>query len=109
DGDVVAAISFRPDGSLAGSERAALFPEIARRVSNRRAGSPVDLDRSACSRLRRAVETAGMRAELLVGRDQIEAAGRIAGAAHRLAFSHPVLHDELFAELRWPDPGGEPS
>ncbi|WP_306357626.1 MULTISPECIES: Rv1355c family protein [unclassified Nocardia] len=78
------------------------FAALLGRHTNRRAGSGEPLVPGVSQALADRAEVAGARLRMVTARAEIEAAAEILGAAERIRYLTPRLHEEMFAELRWP-------
>jgi nitroreductase/molybdopterin/thiamine biosynthesis adenylyltransferase len=101
DPTVVAALTFAPDAAAASSPLAELLTSVVARTTNRRVEERVPLARSTLATIAASVRGCGAHLDLASDEFSLAEAGRIAGAADRVRFFHPDLHDELVAELRW--------
>lgn len=93
-------------GSESNAELAALFGPMLARETNRRIGTPHDIDPQFLAELEAmaAAQDAGLR--LIVDRSGIDELAAIMAAADRVRYLTPRLHSEMVAELRWP---GDPN
>jgi molybdopterin/thiamine biosynthesis adenylyltransferase len=82
--------------------RAALYPSLLRRETNRRLGAPTRLADDIQGSLEGAATREGARLHLLTGRTEIDSAADILAAADRIRYLTPELHAEMTSELRWP-------
>jgi hypothetical protein len=65
-------------------------------------GQPTPIEPPTIQLLSRAVEREGSQLRLLTARDKIEACGELVAESDRIRFLTPLLHKEMFSELRWP-------
>ncbi len=78
------------------------YSALLARHTNRRAGSGEPLATGVTQALTARAEAAGTRLRMVIERAEIETAAEILGAAERIRYLTPRLHEEMFAELRWP-------
>ena len=81
---------------------AELYAPMLARGTNRHHGNPQPIDDNIMEMLTAAAEREGARLHLLTGERQLSCAATIFGAADRIRYLTPRLHDEMFAELRLP-------
>jgi molybdopterin/thiamine biosynthesis adenylyltransferase/nitroreductase len=78
------------------------YDAVLQRETNRRAGTPTDLDAETAAALTDAAAGEGGRLNLLTARADIDRAAGLFAAADRIRYLTPSLHGEMIAELRWP-------
>jgi len=83
-------------------EIAPLAPRIRTRAANRRMGQPTPIDTHTVNLLSKSVEREGARLRLLTARPQIDRCAQLLAESDRIRFLTPVLHREMFSELRFP-------
>ncbi|NKX88685.1 Rv1355c family protein [Nocardia coubleae] len=95
---LVARLRLRPGTD---AELAADYPLACARHTNRRLGNAADLPDSVLPALARA---AGEQAivHAITGRERLAEAADLLGASDRVRYLTPQLHQQLYAELRWP-------
>ncbi|RFD26695.1 Rv1355c family protein [Mycobacterium uberis] len=76
-------------------------PMLARRT-NRHHGTPQTLNDETVRLLTVAAESEGAQLHLLTDRDDLSRVAAIFGAADRIRYLTPRLHQEMLSELRWP-------
>ncbi|MCV7088944.1 Rv1355c family protein [Mycobacterium interjectum] len=81
---------------------AALYEPMLARETNRHCGTPQSLDDQTIKLLTAAAEREDARLHLLTDRDDLSRAATIFGAADRIRYLTPQLHNEMVSELRWP-------
>jgi molybdopterin/thiamine biosynthesis adenylyltransferase len=81
---------------------AELYAPMLARGTNRHHGIPQPIDDKIIELLTAAAEHEGARLSLLAGESQLSRAATIFGAADRIRYLTPRLHDEMFSELRLP-------
>jgi hypothetical protein len=81
---------------------AGLYESMLRRVTNRRPGDRVSVPLDTIDALADAARDEGARLHLLTDRAQLDSAADLLGAADRTRYLTPLLHAEMFGELRWP-------
>ncbi|MCV7006883.1 Rv1355c family protein [Mycobacterium gordonae] len=87
---------------------ATLYQPMLLRATNRYCGAPTPLDPTTVKLLADAAATEGAALRLLSDRAEIDRAAEILGAADRIRYLTPKLHEEMISELRWPgDPSAE--
>ncbi len=96
-GDVVAAITTRPDAPAADG----LLVALRHRRTHRAPGTRSALTTDEVAALTAAAAHHGARLDLCRHPDELDELGRIVGACDRIRFLNPHLHRELFAELRF--------
>jgi molybdopterin/thiamine biosynthesis adenylyltransferase/nitroreductase len=102
DPSVAALVTF--DGGDAELEDdAALFPQLAERVTNRRTGRRSPLAGDAMTALADAARVRGARLDLVTGDEEMAELARIVGAGERIRHLTRELHREMVDELRWTD------
>lgn len=79
-----------------------LYEPMLARGTNRHRGTPQPLDDEVIALLTAGAEREGARLHLLTDKDDLAAAATIFAAADRIRYLTPRLHQEMFAELRWP-------
>lgn len=82
--------------------RAAFYPALLHRETNRHLGAPTSLADDVQEALAIAADREGARLCLLTERAQIDSAADILAAADRIRYLTPALHAEMMSELRWP-------
>lgn len=85
---------------------AELYQPMLARETNRHHGTPQPLDDETIESLTAAAAREGAHLHLLTGKDEISCAAAIFGAADRIRYLTPRLHEEMISELRWP---GDPN
>lgn len=83
-------------------EFAALYPAVLARQTNRRFGDAGDLPLGTATLLNEAAAAEGATMHLLTDRSAIASAAELLGAAERLRYLTPPLHDELKTQIRRP-------
>ncbi|WP_280355653.1 Rv1355c family protein [Nocardia otitidiscaviarum] len=78
------------------------YPALLERHTNRHAGNGEPLASAVSHALTTRAVAAGASLRMVVDRAEIEVAADILGAAERIRYLTPRLHEEMFAELRWP-------
>ncbi|BBX71185.1 Rv1355c family protein [Mycolicibacterium psychrotolerans] len=86
-----------PDRELAG-----LFDAMLRRETNRHRGTRTALEDHTVAALTAAAETEGARLRLLTDPRDLSDAASLLSAADRIRYLTPMLHAQMFDELRWP-------
>jgi ThiF family len=81
---------------------APLLGAVATRTSNRRPGTPQEIEPQVLAGFARGVEREGARLRMVTDRERIAEAGQILAESDRLRFLLPELHNEMMGELRWP-------
>jgi hypothetical protein len=81
---------------------AELYTPMLARGTNRHHGIPQPVDDTLIELLTTAAEREGGRLRLLTGESQLSSAATIFGAADRMRYLTPVLHHQMFSELRLP-------
>lgn len=81
---------------------AELYDPMLARATNRHHGTPGALDDETIKVLTGTAEREGAQLHLLTRRDDLSRAATIFGAADRIRFLTPHLHEEMMSELRWP-------
>lgn len=81
---------------------AQLYPWMLARATNRRQGTAAALDDDTITSLAASAEREGAALHLLTGPATLSRAAAIFGAADRIRYLTPHLHDEMISELRWP-------
>ncbi|MFE3543498.1 Rv1355c family protein [Nocardia sp. NPDC059177] len=81
---------------------AADYPLALSRQTNRRLGIPRILSATVLPALRTAAAAEQAEVHALTGVDALAEAAALLGASDRVRYLTPQLHDELYAELRWP-------
>ncbi|WP_181696702.1 Rv1355c family protein [Nocardia sp. GTS18] len=83
------------------AELAADYPLACARHTNRRLGNAADLPDSVLHAL---AQAAGDQAivHAITGRERLAEAAELLGASDRVRYLTPQLHQQLYAELRWP-------
>lgn len=82
--------------------RAALYPALLHRETNRHHGAPTALADDVREILENAAIREGARLRLLTERTQIDSAADVLAEADRLRYLTPPLHADMTSELRWP-------
>jgi hypothetical protein len=72
------------------------------RETNRHLGTVKPIDDDAIDALNAAAQQEAARLHLITRRDDIAQAATILAAADRIRYLTPRLHEDMFAELRWP-------
>ena len=86
----------------------AMYDAMLRRETNRRRGERVPIAAAILEQLGGAARSEGARLEILSDAEDLGRAATILAAADRIRYLTPVLHAEMFAELRSPgDPAQE--
>jgi molybdopterin/thiamine biosynthesis adenylyltransferase len=83
-----------------------LYESMLARETNRHTGTLEPLDDQTIKLLTATAEREGARLQLLTERDDLTRAATIFGAADRIRYLTPRLHQEMVSELRWP---GDPN
>jgi hypothetical protein len=83
-------------------DRAALYPLLLHRETNRHHGAPTTVADDVRENLESAATREGARLRMLTARAQIDSAADILAAADRLRYLTPPLHADMTSELRWP-------
>ncbi|WP_106400770.1 Rv1355c family protein [Actinocorallia populi] len=78
------------------------LPGVTTRHTNRRPGTGAALDPGVLESLVRAAHPAGGTVRAITEPDALETAATLLAASDRIRYLTPVLHAEMFAELRWP-------
>jgi molybdopterin/thiamine biosynthesis adenylyltransferase len=81
---------------------AALYQPMLARETNRHRGIPQAIDDKTIELLTAAAESEGARLRLLTRESELSCAATIFGAADRIRYLTPRLHEEMFSELRLP-------
>ncbi len=81
---------------------AELYDAMLTRGTNRRHGTPQPIDDETIKLLTAAAEREGARLHLITERADLGRVAAIFGAADRIRFLTPKLHEEMISELRWP-------
>ena len=81
---------------------AELYDAMLTRGTNRRHGTPQPIDAETIKLLTAAAEREGARLHLITERADLGRVAAIFGAADRIRFLTPKLHEEMISELRWP-------
>jgi hypothetical protein len=79
-----------------------LYESMLARETNRHSGTRQPLDDQTIKLLTATAEREGARLQLLTERDDLTRAATIFGAADRIRYLTPRLHQEMVSELRWP-------
>jgi molybdopterin/thiamine biosynthesis adenylyltransferase len=79
-----------------------LYAPMLARETNRHRGTLQSLDDQTIKLLDAAAEREGARLHLFTERDDLSRAATIFGAADRIRYLTPRLHEEMVSELRWP-------
>ena len=89
-----------------GTERderlAELFEPMLNRSTNRKKGTPAQIDMAILERLVRAGEAEGCGLRMLTDRAPLEVAAEVLAETDRMRFLTPEIHREMMNELRWP-------
>ncbi|TDP42541.1 Rv1355c family protein [Nocardia ignorata] len=95
---LIARLRLRPGTD---AELAADYPLACARHTNRRLGNAADLPDSVLPAL---AQAAGEQAivHAITGRERLAEAADLLGASDRVRYLTPQLHQQLYAELRWP-------
>ncbi|MEV0685982.1 Rv1355c family protein [Nocardia sp. NPDC050378] len=95
---LIARLRLRPGTD---DELAADYPHACARHTNRRLGNAADLPDSVLPAL---AQAAGDQAivHAITGRERLVEAADLLGASDRVRYLTPQLHQQLYAELRWP-------
>jgi molybdopterin/thiamine biosynthesis adenylyltransferase len=113
--NVLGSVDIREDGSRAplhatlrfadGDDRdlARLYEPMLVRETNRNRGAAGTVSAEFAGLLEAAARREGARLQLLCTRPEIETAAAILAAADRIRYLTPRLHEEMIAELRWPE------
>ena len=83
-------------------ELADLYDAMLVRCSNRRHGTPAELDLTVVARLDRAASAEGAKLHLVTDRQCLSECAGILASAERIRFLTPKLREETVRELRWP-------
>ena len=89
-------------GRLMDADMARLMAYVSTRSTNRRMGEAPALESSAVDLLTRAVEREGARLAVVSDRARLDVGADLLGAADRLRFLIPEVHQHMLDELRWP-------
>jgi molybdopterin/thiamine biosynthesis adenylyltransferase len=81
---------------------AELYQPMLERETNRHLGTVKPIDDDAIDALNAAAQQEAARLHLITRRDDIAQAATILAAADRIRYLTPRLHEDMFAELRWP-------
>ena len=98
-GSLTATLRLRAGSDPALAE---LYEPMLRRETNRRRGTPAAVPDEVIAVLSAAAAEEGATLTVLTDQAQRDEAAEILGAADRIRFLTPVLHSEMFSELRWP-------
>lgn len=82
--------------------RAARYPSLLHRETNRHLGSATALSDDVREALESATTHEGAHLHLLTERPQIDRAAEILATADRIRYLTPPLHADMMSELRWP-------
>jgi nitroreductase len=96
---LVATLSLGGDGDY---EITPLRDQLRSRSANRRMGKPTPLETHTLNLLEKSVEREGGRLRVLTARDRMDKAAQLIAESDRLRFLTPVLHREMFSELKFP-------
>lgn len=104
-GRAVLTVRALPAEDAAGQEAAArlghLLPAVQRRTVNRRPCLPAWLPASAAMRVLQGPGVPGMEVDLYRTPREIVAWARVVQLSERIRYSHPVIHRELMAKIRF--------
>jgi molybdopterin/thiamine biosynthesis adenylyltransferase len=82
--------------------RAAFYPSLLHRETNRHHGAPRTLADDVLATLANAATGEGARLRVMTERAQIDSAADLLAAADRVRYLTPPLHADMTSELRWP-------
>ncbi|MCX4097149.1 Rv1355c family protein [Nocardia sp. alder85J] len=82
---------------------AADYPGALLRETNRQPGTGEDLRPGALAELAAAAAAEGGGVRALTGRAEIAAAAELLAESDRIRYLTPLLHEQMFAEMRWPE------
>ncbi|MEV0434174.1 Rv1355c family protein [Nocardia sp. NPDC050413] len=95
---LIARLRLRPGTD---AELAADYPLACARHTNRRLGNAADLPDSVLPALARAAGDQAI-VHAITGRERLAEVADLLGASDRVRYLTPQLHQQLYAELRWP-------
>jgi molybdopterin/thiamine biosynthesis adenylyltransferase/nitroreductase len=90
---------------LGSSDDVAIMPlrdYLHSRSSNRRIGTPSEIEPETVATLTRGVEREGAQLYFATDRDRLAAGAALLAASDRLRFLLPTVHREMASEIRWP-------
>ncbi|MBF6330651.1 Rv1355c family protein [Nocardia transvalensis] len=90
-------------GNGADPALAAEYPAVLARETNRNHGNGATIPKTVVAALTAAAEAEGARLRLVTRRSDIETAADLLGESERIRFLTPQLHEQMLAELRWPE------
>ncbi|MFI6868338.1 Rv1355c family protein [Nocardia sp. NPDC050406] len=89
-------------GTGSDPELARDYPALLRRHTNRRHGTGAPIDAAVLDALRAAADVAGADLRWVTAAADIASAAQLLADTDRARYLTPRLHQEMFAELRWP-------
>ncbi|MGG7103478.1 Rv1355c family protein [Rhodococcus sp. 24CO] len=100
--DLVASVKLGEDMNQILAQR---YPAMLERRTNRGVGVPAPIGRDLEDALRGAAHDEGGRLRLYTDPRDLGAFGDVVGAADRIRYLTPMLHEQMISELRWPGSG----